>query len=521
MPRFVQGVAVGHEDRGRRARFRLLVSRKRLVGTLALVFLAGLATRYARDRPGQSVLIGHSIDRSTIAYQLSAASPEEIKELVALQRSLGKDAISVDKGDGTGPFASESTRAGVGAGRGRGGGDSKSRSDGAGGDGLDDHAGAFDTPERKRAGGTGAGNGASADAVGDGSCDAVLEDKIRAVEKQAQRWQSMVLQRAQEHADAAAAKACHGDRHVVAPEPEAPAEEKKSSMLPQSINSLIGAAAANFATKGGSATLHHTVVPGDASVVWQREVLGVCVPYRDRRDQLEVFASHLRTFLHGQGVPFRIYVGEQMAGGSFNRGWALNVAYKFAEPEVDYVVFHDVDMLPLPGVDYRYSSMEGMDARHLSTEISQFGYKIPYNRYCSGVFMSRKEFFRDINGFATTFWGWGGEDDEFCARWAKKKFGGWVAAEAAPGGLHNMFGRPEKGRGRFLSMEAGHKSDRKNPHWKKNDQKLQSFLSSPETVNKADGLSTTGEPTQILKGKVETPLYTVYRSSFPPNLRQP
>ena len=84
-----------------------------------------------------------------------------------------------------------------------------------------------------------------------------------------------------------------------------------------------------------------------------------------------------------------------------------------------------------------------------------------------------------------------------------------------------MFGRPEKGRGRFLSMEAGHKSDRKNPHWKKNDQKLQSFLNSPETVNKADGLSTTGEPTQILKGKVETPLYTVYRSSFPPNLRQP
>ena len=75
----------------------------------------------------------------------------------------------------------------------------------------------------------------------------------------------MVLQRAKEHADAAAAKACHGDRHVVAPEPEAPAEEKKSSILPQSINSLIGAAAANFATKGGSAMLHHTVVPGDAS----------------------------------------------------------------------------------------------------------------------------------------------------------------------------------------------------------------------------------------------------------------
>lgn len=522
MPRFVQGVAVGHEDRGRRARFRLLVSRRRLVGTLALVLLAGVLTRYARDRPGQSVLIGHSIDRSTIAYQLSAATPEEIKELVALQRSLGTDAISVDKGDGTDPFTSESTRVeGAGGGLG-GGGEKKGRNTGGGtDDGLDYDAGPFDKPKKRKGGGGGAGIGNSANAVGDGSCDAVLEDKIRAVEKQAQRWQSMVLQRAQEHADAAAAKACHGDRHVVTPEtePESEPEEKKSSK--NSIDSLIGAAAANFATKGGSAMLHHTVVPGDASVVWQREVLGVCIPYRDRRDQLEVFASHLRTFLHGQGVPFRIYVGEQMAGGAFNRGWAINVAYKFAEPEVDYVVFHDVDMLPLPGVDYRYNSMEGMDARHLSTEISQFDYKIPYNRYCSGVFMSRKEFFRDINGFATTFWGWGGEDDEFCARWAKKKFGGWEAAEAAPGGLHNMFGRPEKGRGRFISMQAGHKSDRKNPHWRKNDQKLQQFLNSKEAVNKADGLSTTGEPTQILKGKVETPLYTVYRSAFPPNLRQP
>lgn len=218
MPRFVQGVAVGHEDRGRRARFRLLVSRRRLVGTLALVLLAGVLTRYARDRPGQSVLIGHSIDRSTIAYQLSAATPEEIKELVALQRSLGTDAISVDKGDGTDPFTSESTRVeGAGGGLG-GGGEMKGRNtDGGTGDGLDYDAGPFDKPKKRKGGGGGAGIGNSANAVGDGSCDAVLEDKIRAVEKQAQRWQSMVLQRAQEHADAAAAKACHGDRHVVTP----------------------------------------------------------------------------------------------------------------------------------------------------------------------------------------------------------------------------------------------------------------------------------------------------------------
>ena len=100
------------------------------------MLLAGVLTRYARDRPGQSVLIGHSIDRSTIAYQLSAATPEEIKELVALQRSLGTDAISVDKGDGTDPFTSESTRVeGAGGGLG-GGGEKKGRNTGGGtGDG--------------------------------------------------------------------------------------------------------------------------------------------------------------------------------------------------------------------------------------------------------------------------------------------------------------------------------------------------------------------------------------------------
>jgi hypothetical protein len=28
-----------------------------------------------------------------------------------------------------------------------------------------------------------------------------------------------------------------------------------------------------------------------------------------------------------------------------------------------------------------------------------------------------------------------------------------------------MFGRPDKGRGRFLSLAAGHGGTRRNPHW--------------------------------------------------------
>ena len=133
---------------------------------------------------------------------------------------------------------------------------------------------------------------------------------------------------------------------------------------------------------------------------------------------------------------------------------------------------------------------------------------------------AHKQFFRAINGFATTFWGWGGEDDEFCARVAKKKYGGWGVAEKAPGGLSRMFGRPEKGRGRFLSMEAGHGGTRRNPHWGNNNKRLSDYLSSSDVVN-PDGLTTTGDPRVILRGKVETPLYTVFRSQFPSHLKQP
>lgn len=87
-----------------------------------------------------------------------------------------------------------------------------------------------------------------------------------------------------------------------------------------------------------------------------------------------------------------------------------------------------------------------------------------------------------------------------------------------PGGRN--FRHSDEGRGRFLSMEAGHGGTRRNPHWADNNKRLSAFLSSPDVVS-PDGLATTGDWRVILKGKVETPLYTVYRSQFPPHLKQP
>jgi hypothetical protein len=56
--------------------------------------------------------------------------------------------------------------------------------------------------------------------------------------------------------------------------------------------------------------------------------------------------------------------------------------------------------------------------------------------------------------------------------------------------------------------------------WARNKAALDGFLRSPDAVA-ADGLSAAGAPREVLRGKVETPLYTVYRAAFPANLKQP
>jgi hypothetical protein len=59
-------------------------------------------------------------------------------------------------------------------------------------------------------------------------------------------------------------------------------------------------------------------------------------------------------------------------------------------------------------------------------------------------------------------------------------------------------------------------------NWARNKAALDAFLRSVDTVN-PDGLSSAGVavPRHVLRGKVETPLYTVYRAAFPHHLKQP
>lgn len=148
--------------------------------------------------------------------------------------------------------------------------------------------------------------------------------------------------------------------------------------------------------------------------------LGVIVPYRDREEHLKVFVPHLCEYLTNSGIGFEIIVVEQGDSKPFNRGSLLNLGFLKAEKlGCDYVVFHDVDMLPR-NVDYSYSSvpLELVKKVVLDTD-RRFsvgtGDHIEPN-YFGGVTLFPVKAFEKINGYSNMYRGWGFEDDDLFRR---------------------------------------------------------------------------------------------------------
>ena len=142
--------------------------------------------------------------------------------------------------------------------------------------------------------------------------------------------------------------------------------------------------------------------------------LGVIVPYRHRYPQLQLFKSRISKYLQDKGIDYELIVVEQDDAKLFNRGKLLNIGYNYAKGlHCDYIVFHDVDMLPL-GVDYSYSQIP----IHLATNfISQSDTKRTiFDTYFGGVTLFPIEVFELINGFSNEYWGWGFEDDDLLYR---------------------------------------------------------------------------------------------------------
>lgn len=138
-------------------------------------------------------------------------------------------------------------------------------------------------------------------------------------------------------------------------------------------------------------------------------MITVVVPYRDREEHLSVFIPAIRKKL----PEARILVVEQTEGKPFNRGKLLNIGAQiaFGRMKSTHIITHDVDMIPVDDTQYGFA-----DAVHLATGATQFGGKMPYDRYFGGVTAFSAKAFYMCNGYSNEYWGWGAEDDDILRR---------------------------------------------------------------------------------------------------------
>jgi len=147
--------------------------------------------------------------------------------------------------------------------------------------------------------------------------------------------------------------------------------------------------------------------------------LGIIVPYRNRVSHLERFTKDTVKYLKSKKIDFEIIIVEQSDDKPFNRGKLLNVGYiKAKELGCKYVVFHDVDMIPIE-VDYSYSEVPMHLATNFELEYEK-SKNLTFDDYFGGVTMMSNSTFETINGYSNLYWGWGFEDDDLLFRCVEK-----------------------------------------------------------------------------------------------------
>ena len=123
-----------------------------------------------------------------------------------------------------------------------------------------------------------------------------------------------------------------------------------------------------------------------------------------------MFVPTVSKYLESQGIDYCIYFGHQVDDKLFNRGATKNVAAEWAFKEgCDYIVWHDIDMIPEEGCDYSFPKWNPL---HIATSISQMDYKLKYEEYFGGAVLFTKEQVERTNGYSNDYWDWGMEDDD-------------------------------------------------------------------------------------------------------------
>src|SRR4051812_32491283 len=86
--------------------------------------------------------------------------------------------------------------------------------------------------------------------------------------------------------------------------------------------------------------------------------LAIVVPVKNRRAYLDVFLQAIPAYLENVNHlhDYKIFVAEQVDDVPFNLSLSRNIGARFAldDGQFDYVIFHDVDLIPVENVDYGY-----------------------------------------------------------------------------------------------------------------------------------------------------------------------
>ncbi len=146
-------------------------------------------------------------------------------------------------------------------------------------------------------------------------------------------------------------------------------------------------------------------------------MLSIIVPLRQQPefDRYAHLAALQEVLVAGVTTPTCLVVVEEKTPSPhrFNRGALLNAGFRLA-PLSTSVLFHDVDLLPCQTLlpEYNARTPAG-NVRHLGMRWDRYASN-PH--YLGGVVALHPADFVQMNGFPSTFWGWGGEDDALAVR---------------------------------------------------------------------------------------------------------
>jgi len=144
------------------------------------------------------------------------------------------------------------------------------------------------------------------------------------------------------------------------------------------------------------------------------------VPFREqveqkRGEQLQKFVSHIHRFHPDWNV---LIIEQSDDSRKFNRGALLNAGAQLAEEGgMSYVIFHDVDLLPLMKIVPYYTAFPEKPI-HIGKAWTA---KYDSPTFLGGVLSMSISDIKKTNGFPNQFWGWGGEDDALRNRIKAKK----------------------------------------------------------------------------------------------------